>query len=101
MESKTGERLTLFTVMATTSVSAPPNVSEAMKVTLKTPPCVKSGEKVKLPAALAESTKLELVGLLTTVRDGIVPSGSVAENLNCKVCPSFTDLGPIEAKAGA
>src|SRR4030067_560016 len=97
MAARTGGRLTLFTVMATTSVSAK-LPSEAIKVTLYTLAWVKSGLKVKLPAPLAESTKLELVGLLTTLKLGVVPSGSVAENLKVNVCPSLTDLEPIAAK---
>src|SRR3989337_514388 len=101
MESKTGDLLTLFTVIATTSLSAPADVYEAMKVTLKGPDCVKSGLNVSEPAPLPESTKVLLVGAFRLVKIILSASKSVACTRNCMLCPSLTDLGPIESKTGA
>src|SRR5574341_288956 len=77
MEPKTGARLTLVTVIATTSVSIK-LPSDTLKVTLYTPAWVKLGLKVNEPAPLPLSKKVALVGTLTAVKVNGVKSGSVA-----------------------
>ncbi len=98
--ARIGARFTLLTVIATTSLSARAP-SDAMTVTLKTPLCVKSGLKLKVPVPLPLFVNVALVGTLSALRVGIVPSASEAEATKLRFAPSLTLLGPIVARTGA